>query len=79
MRNTCISTKIFTAVDLGYGQNVRVPLACLVEELVLSFLSSECPFEWSVYAPLLSEGWRAPRNPGSTDKRQQQFIKCSEW
>ena len=28
--------------------------------------------------PALGEGWRMPRNPGSTDDRHQRSIKCSE-
>ena len=28
-------------------------------------------------APALREGWRAPRNPGSTDNRRRRSIKCS--
>ena len=28
-------------------------------------------------APALSEGWRMPRNPGSTDDRRRRSIKCS--
>ena len=29
-------------------------------------------------APALREGWRVPRNPGSTDNRRQRSIKCRE-
>ena len=37
METTCISTKIFTAVNLGDGQNVHTPFARFVEEVVLAF------------------------------------------
>ena len=29
-------------------------------------------------APALREGWRVPRNPGSTDNRRRRSIKCRE-
>lgn len=43
METTCISTKIFTAGNLGDGQDVRTPFARFVEEVVLGILSGELP------------------------------------